>query len=450
MSKRISEGVEELSPGLYRLRGEYQDPTTIDPRTGRPRVKEIDRRFKGSKLEAIKRREELLEAAKRGAVRPEKHTFGSYSTLWFKVRRAGLGELAAHNYFQFLKHHILPKWEDRVLDTITSDQVEAWLAELRMTEVLGRRHKENGVWKDPKPIPGKYLRPASINSIYAIFRMVMARAAGNLGIPNPCIDVHRIPKKKKKNRVEEANSLVIVDDDGEAPDDLLVRFIGVVATTEPDYYAEILLALAIGARFCELRPLRWFVDYNEATRKLTLQRSQRGKSLNDELKNGEDRPYRVPPRLAEVLKWHRERQMASGVPNPMGLMFPPKNNSGRGFQGASTLNGVFKRLNARIALPCVLTPKGARRTNITVLQAKGLDGNLVERMAGHADAAMRQIYTEFPLSSTERAVTMAVGNAIVIPMPPRREEAPHGERPGDRGDGVVAGVGQRVPTETAK
>jgi hypothetical protein len=174
----------------------------------------------------------------------------------------------------------------------------------------------------------------------------------------------------------------------------------------PQFFTQVALGFAIGARPSSLRPLRRSGaerDYDPETGELLVRQSQtRRRVVLPVTKNGEDVSLVLPEILREILQWHIEEQLAADDPSDRrpwrtrerlaelaesDLLFP----SGRtgSYQSRTALWKPFEVVseatkrasNGRFSK--LVTPKGMRRTNKDLMRAAGVRDIVAMAVANH-------------------------------------------------------------------
>jgi integrase len=117
--------------------------------------------------------------------RDGKTTFASFASDYYTIAERRIARTSFARDKSYLDNHVLPRWGNRQLGSITKPEVERWIAELGDP---GRRKRK-----------GPPLAPATIEKIYQVFRKVMAAAVENGLISRlPCPSKPPIGRKKLK------------------------------------------------------------------------------------------------------------------------------------------------------------------------------------------------------------------------------------------------------------
>jgi integrase len=167
------------------------------------------------------------------------------------------------------------------------------------------------------------------------------------------------------------------------------------------------LALTSGARIGELLALRWSdLDLESGTLRIERTRSaaKDGPTFTTP-KGGKARHAHLTPRALEALRRHRasqneERLKVGRAWEDSNLIFPTRTG---GVMRPSTLtDDHFKPLLERAGLPRSVRFHDLRHTAATLLLSRGVDVVSVQRLLGHASAAMTlSVYAHYMPSMGE-------------------------------------------------
>jgi integrase len=185
------------------------------------------------------------------------------------------------------------------------------------------------------------------------------------------------------------------------------------------YEAIYVLALTTGARIGELLALRWSdLDIGASPAVLRIERTRSAAKEGPTFttpKGGKGRNAHLTPRAVEALRSHRARQnadrLAVGSAWEEGdLIFPTR--TGAPMRPSNLSDDHFKPLLERAGLPRSVRFHDLRHTAATLLLSRGVDIVSVQRLLGHASAAMTlNVYAHFVPSMGE-ATAAAMESAL--------------------------------------
>ena len=166
------------------------------------------------------------------------------------------------------------------------------------------------------------------------------------------------------------------------------------ASTEPMWFAAIVLAADAGLRQGELRALKW-TDINEVTGKVMIERS-RWRNTEGPTKSGKPRPVPMSKRLQAALHAARGTRLRG----PYVL----SRQDGKPF-GAEYMNEAITRLvrNAKLT-DC--TWHVLRHTFCTRLAMRGVPAKTIQELAGHASLITTMRYMHVAKGATDAAIAM--------------------------------------------
>jgi integrase len=288
--------IDELGPNYFRLR--WREPDPLDLSKTRPG----SHRFHGTRTEAERELGRIQAMADAGKYRPRSMTLQDLSEEFLADRQAkGRRFRTLESYEDTLRVHVLPE-----LGKCLIDQVSPMMCfKLLMA-------KKSQVSKNGRPFS-----KVSINDMQTVMNMVFNYA-----------------KKQKYVETNPVADLVLPDGDPNEPPDLQAirtrlakpavlthtwrqKFIEAAAADE--FYVAFCIAIENGKRRGEIWAIKW-VDIDFATGVILIYKSlqrQRGQGIKPGplkgKKNGEKKVsfIVVGPQILELLKKHRERQLAN-------------------------------------------------------------------------------------------------------------------------------------------
>ncbi len=270
-----------------------------------------------------------------------KITLGEWASSWL----ASLGHLKAstrNRYTGIVNHHVIPKWGRRKLNAINYHDVAAWVADLAASD----------------------LSPGSVRYIHRVFALILEHAVldGRLNAnPAKAVSLPKIqPREPVFLSINEVDRLA----KGAGTSGLTIEF----------------LALT-GLRFGEMAALR-VADLDLARRRVKVKASVSevgGKLVWTSPKNHHSRSAPIPASLAAKLAiLVREKKRDDLVfTSPTGGVLRINNWRPRVFDRACAAAGITG-----------LRPHDLRHTAASLAVSAGGNVKAVQRMLGHASAAM--------------------------------------------------------------
>jgi len=344
-------GVTRLKKGLYEVRIQLKK----HPRTGRSM--EARRHVMAANAEEAWRlrmqlREELLRGD--GDLRAERPTLGAYASEWLLRRAVHLAESTADRYADALELHLIPNLGDIYLDCINRRDVELFVARQA----------------------GRYA-PETVNGHLRILKTIMADAADELSIPNPCTRVKAIPTAQ----VDEDDPNALTEEELQ---DLLAAF----EKHQPQYYPLVLTIALTGLRWGEASALKWG-DLDRDAGVIRVRRAHYRGHVKP-TKTGRPRLVPLPCQLLEVLDEWRTRMLREQQPGlDAGWLFP--GNTGE-LRTSNVMTKPMRDCLKKAGIDKRVTVQGLRRSAEDVLRRLGVSGALAEALMGH-NARMRSRYS---------------------------------------------------------
>jgi integrase len=221
-------------------------------------------------------RDEWVAEVRQGKIVRSKAKFGEVARKWIEQqeRRVGSGELRQTTYDGYevgLRLHVLPHFENRVLQTIKPDDLVAW------HQGLKARGTSDGytanLWKPLRQVFGYAVRNGYLTSNPADALTKRER-------PKPG------PKRIRCLGAEEIDSLL--------------------SNASERYRLALEMAIFLGVRLSELRAIRWQdADFESGMVRINGQCDRRGKRLDYGKTEAADREVVLMDGLAKKLKAHK-------------------------------------------------------------------------------------------------------------------------------------------------
>ena len=324
--------IQKRENGKWRAR--YRDPS------GRERARHFSRRIDAERwlvaTEGAKHRGEWIDPAM------SRITVGDWSTRWLQGQ-SQLKPLTRERYRNIVRVQILPEWERHRLSAITHADVVAWVAKLQADGYAA----------------------ATIRQVHRVFSLMLDLAVRDGRLPrNPATGV-RLPRPTKGEPVF-LSALQV---------EQLARACG------PDY--------ALFVRVLAYTGLRWGEATAVRVRRVDLMRRrievvQTAIELDGEMTYGTPKTHQarsvpIPRSLVDELAEH------IAAKSPDDLVF----TTARGdvLRNHTFRSRVFRPAAAVIGVPG-LTPHDLRHTAASPAVQAGANVKAVQRMLGHASAAM--------------------------------------------------------------
>ena len=367
-------GIKKLAEGTFHIR-----VSLTDPRTGRRREKK--RTIQGRIEDALALREELRSLLGQGAGGPgqPRPRVGEFARSWIQRKVNELSPATAERYASALDLHILAVLGDFYYDTLTRQDIQAWV-----NERLARGYAVG-----------------TAKSWLRILATMTRDAMAEIGLPtDPTLRI-RFPE-----HIEGAKSEAITPAE-------LERFLAAMRKDSPHHYALVVVLARTGLRFCHASALRW-EDWDEDRNVLHIRRSQvRGRVSPVRRKKNAPRQIPVLPAVAEILRWHRQQMLRTQAPGlAAGWMFPSEVGT---LRAVSSLAKAFKRCRAKANITARFTPHGLRYTFTDTLRAAGIDPITRRELTGHRTERMQANYSTIRLDEHRDALSRM---AELIPLEP--------------------------------
>jgi integrase len=372
MEKTKHRGIEKMARRTFRVRVRGKDP-----RTGK--LKEVDRVLVDVDLaEARRLREQWHADITTGAVeeKTKRTTVRAFARSWSESRAPRLKWSVVERYGDALDNHILPAFGDLYFDTLTKQDIEAWVVEL-----------------------AKKYRPETVNGRLRVLKTLCRDAAADLGITDPSVRVRPLPTRDVADRRQALTA------------DELRELLEVVCTTDPEQYPLLLTFALTGMRWGEATALKWS-DVDEGEAVIRVVRSHyRGRISTT--KTGRSRTSPLAPELSEVLREHRQRMVAAQHPAlGEGWVFAvrsAKEPEKAALPAPSTWAKCLPRWLEAAKITKHITPHAFRRTNVDLLRQAKVDAVVARSLVGHATEGMRDRYSTVATEEQREAMSRVVG-----------------------------------------
>ncbi len=334
-----------------------------------------------SKADAQAQRAEALkkfEAMKLGHVaRPTRRSFKDVAEAWFATLDSFGTSLSWGSHMRALVRQFGDQW----LDTITTDELQRYLATIKGTRKL----------PDGSPRP---LDTGTVNSRRDVLKKIFGYAVEQgLRPDNPAETTKR--KRKQKSVAQHMEELELPKSRSLTAEQLPL-FFAELKRLHHDTYPIVLTQYALGCRFAEVSALRWRdVDLSKGS--VVLRRGQVLGHVGP-TKNRKARLAGVGPTALAVLKRHRLEMMTAKWKGYEELVFPrpplggnPNKHGNNWAYGtvANHIKDVFKRLGIDVKS----VTHAARHTFHNNARQQNNE-ILMRSIVGHATVEQSLIYSE--------------------------------------------------------
>jgi integrase len=274
-------------------------------------------------------------------------TVGDFTKVWLSAQEH-LRPSTKARYEGIVDRHVLPTWRRVRLSDVTHADVVSWVAGLS---------RANGVNK-------KGLAPATVRYVHRVFALVMGLAVRDGRLPQNPADRVRLPRATKPAKRYLAHAEVAK-----------------LAAASDDYATAVQVLAYCGLRWGELAALRaGKVDLLRRRMEISESVTEvRGHLTWGAPKSGKSRSVPIPRSLVDDLTV----QLAGLAPTD--LVFTGKR--GGVLRNLNFRRDVFDAAATAAGLPG-LTPHELRHTAASLAVASGANVKAVQRMLGHASAAM--------------------------------------------------------------
>lgn len=359
----------------------FPTPPTIDvpARTYTPTGRKGRYIYAATRKEAQEKLVAALAERDRGVVVDDQLSTGEFLQQWLQSMEGSVKRVTWERYRHNVQHHIVPTLGKVKLAKLRPHHVQRLYDEKRRT-----------------------MSPASVRLIHGVLSGALRQAVRWQLILTNLADATKRPKQTameiKPLTADEAKQLL--------------------AAAEGDRHEALYaLALSTGARIGELLGLRWAdLDFDAGTLRIerTRSASKDGPTFTTP-KGGRPRTIHLTPRALEALRSHRARQNAERLAalawEDAHLIFTTR--TGGVIRPSTITDDSFKPLLERAGLPRSVRFHDLRHSTATLLLSNGVDVVSVQRLLGHASAAMTlTVYAHYVPSmgeATAAAMEAALG-----------------------------------------
>lgn len=313
---------------------------------------------------------------------------GEFAQSWIASKALRIDRTTARTYALALDRHILPALGDFYYDELTCRHVQDWIDNsIRRgwtAQAKGRKGSQETSTRHP-------YRRSAISVWLRTLRTMSRDAMAELDLPrDPTIRVE-LPRDDRELE-EQPKALTAAE---------LGRFLDAFRQNHLDHYALVATLAFTGLRFCHASALRW-EDWDEAGALLRIQRKHvRSKIGPVSRRKRAPREYPIEPRLAEILRQHRERIGTQPELVASGWMFPSKtgtlrtpNSMDRAWAKALVTAGITRRF----------TVHGLRYTFTDLIRRANVDAVVRRAMTGHVTEEMQRHYSHVDLDEKRAAM----------------------------------------------
>jgi integrase len=332
--------------GQVRWYARYRDPG------GHQRTKTFDRKVDAERfltsVESSKLAGAYVDPAR------AKTTVGTVADQWMRGK-INLKPTSRARYAAALEVHVRPRWGSTPLDRVEHGDVQAWLADLLSS---GQS-------------------PASVRKIHGVLSSVLALAVRDRRLPaNPAEGVALPRVVERRRRYLTAAQVAQLAQSAAEPPHQRMR------AAHAQYRLAVFVLAYCGLRWSELAALRTEsvdlmrrrLEINEAVTEING-----GRLVWGTPKSHERRSVPIPRFLADDLAAH----LAGREPRDLVFTTP----TGQPLRNRNARRAWFDRAVTAIGEPD-LTPHGLRHTAASLAVSAGANVKAVQRMLGHASAAM--------------------------------------------------------------
>jgi integrase len=382
-----------MSAGHIRPRGkgswELKFDAGRDPATGKRKIQYVS--FRGTKREAQVKLAGLIAAVSDATyIEPSKLTVASHvrSRVDHWEASGAISARTAQRYRQLLDGQITPHIGLRLVQKLSTADVEAWHATLRTG---GRRRGKGGI------------SPRTVVHAHRVLAHALDDAARH-GVAARNVAKLQLPPKVQ------AREMAILDRNG--IDTITAKLPG------HEMYAGVILALFTGMRLGEILALRWrHVDLDRKTilvREALEETKAHGIRVKAPKSRAGRRDIGLPEIVVDTLREHRRKQLelrfalGAGKPAGDGLVFPTLEETP---QAPSDVSRAWGLVAHALCLP-EITFHSLRHTHASQLIDAGVDIVTISKRLGHAtpDVTLR-VYAHLFRQDEDKAA--AAINAIL-------------------------------------
>jgi integrase len=216
---------------------------------------------------------------------------------------------------------------------------------------------------------------STIRGYYRVMRTILTAATSRARLPNPCAGV------EAPTATSRSDNFLTRDE--------LPKVLAFVEKASPAWYPAVLLDVLTGLRWGELSALRW-EDIDEDRGVIRVERGNYKGMPIDSTKTGTVKVVPLLPAVAEALRAHRKRMVASQHPGlPKGGVFPTEQGT---LHKGSPLRRVLHDACAAAEVGRKITPHGLRHTANDLLR-RVASAEVTRAIVGHATEQMTHHYS---------------------------------------------------------
>lgn len=351
--------------------------TWKDPRTGKKREAE-ETYTADTKLDALRKRAELLKRKRDEVARPARKRFGEVADLWFATVRSAGSRISWGSHLKKLK----AKFGDYWLDAMTTREMQAWLAGLRKAD-------------------GERLGAGTQNSIRDVLVLVFEYA-----VAHGFADTNAARGTLRRNYRKERDATVVDAEDAPKRSletgDEFVAFMTDLLEHESELAPMMLVQSILGCRFAEVSALRR-ADVDLSTGLVTVRRGQ-VRGTPTPTKGRYARTPALGPAGLQIVQEHLRRMDELRWPGHAELVFPRRpTGQATGAKAPrsphwpyQTVYYALRRSFERLGLEMAAVTHAARHTMNNVASAEvakaHISESLVRKVVGHTTVDMSTRY----------------------------------------------------------
>jgi integrase len=386
---KMKDGIKQRYDGSWSVVVELAP--VVDPETGKLKRRQKWVTVRGSREDAVKKRNELRSAVDGNTyVDTSKLTVGEWLEKWWAVEKD-----------RKIKP-LRPSTQSRYENVMKLRLFTAPLAKLRLQDVTS--HEIEGYYNAQKTISG-----ATLTLDHAILHRAFRKAVkAKLITVNPVADLDERPRAEKRSEAE-----VHAWTPEEAS-----RFLVAAKKRGPQTHAFYALALETGMRKSELGGLRWAnVDLDKGEVRVSEQLTKTGKQPAwGPTKSGASRTVRLSEEMVALLREHRRTQAELKMKNGatyanFGLVFAKEwtdvRQRGQMLGHPLQLNNLGQREYEQLIREAKVKRikfHGLRHTSATMALQAGEPVHVVSERLGHANVTMTwQVYAHVLKDAQEKA-----------------------------------------------
>ena len=302
---------------------------------------------------------------------PQSRSLHEFATTWFEDASVAWRPTTADGVQSILRRHVLPALEGVPIEGFTRAEILAFRAHLV---------------REPKP-GGASRSPARVNLVLQTLGRILAERELQLGIPNPCLDLRRLPTRRTPIQP------------------FTLPELSRLANAAPSHLeAYVWIRGLVGLRSGEANGLKWdCVDLSAATIEIRQARVA-GRDVLPKNEFSERTIGLIPAAQAALRRQHERTGSTNGYVflTPRGYPLDTRNFARRDWLRMLSAVGLKRR-----------APEQLRHTAATLLLASGEAPTYIARVLGHADCRMLlTTYARYMAGALGRTDGLALQRAI--------------------------------------